>query len=458
MRLTARQSVTTILAIVMLASLAAPAGLAQQGSLTPNPRPLTPIAQGALERLLEPYVVRLRNQLTLDQDQVTQVRKLLWAHSEKLTDLRNRSQAQPYSAQLAADLGLEQRALREEILTFLTEDQKSRLGQVDFRLPIAPPAFILINIPRRATSPDAPKLLAPVEPLLPAVATPAKGRPARLTEDQKLLHLLNRLTFGPRPGDLERLRQIGGDKFIDEQLHPETIDDSDLETRLSVLPTLRMASQELYQFYPPAQVVDQRAKERNPPPVFGTPRQVLGEMAQQKLVRTVSSNRQLQEVMTDFWFNHFNVFAQSQWLLTGYERDVIRPRALGRFRDLLAGVAASPAMLVYLDNWLSAAPDSRQPRPPSPRPANLRPNTSPDAAKPAAGANSTSQPGAMGTEQKPAMQGQPAPQPPRPPARKPGINENYARELLELHTMGVDGGYTQKDVQEIARCFTGWTV
>jgi uncharacterized protein (DUF1800 family) len=203
---------------------------------------------------------------------------------------------------------------------------------------------------------------------------------------------------------------------------------------------------------------------------------LLGELVQQKLVRAVSSNRQLQELLTDFWYNHFNVFAQkeaAQWFVTNYERDLIRPRALGKFHDLLLATAQSPAMMFYLDNWLSSSPDSRQPRPPAPiRPPNRQPPGT------AAGASARPLEGVMlapRTDQTAGMMARkegeqaaqsagrspqsPNPQPPpRPPARKPGINENYARELMELHTLGVNGGYTQKDVQEVARCFTGWTI
>jgi uncharacterized protein (DUF1800 family) len=145
----------------------------------------------------------------------------------------------------------------------------------------------------------------------------------------------------------------------------------------------------------------------------------LRELQQAKLLRAAFSERQLQEVMVDFWFNHFNVFAgkdNARLMLTVYERDVIRPNALGKFKELLTAVAQSPAMMIYLDNFLS---QMEQPAPPPKYDAdgNLL-----------------------------------------PPPRRPGLNENYARELMELHTLGVDGGYTQNDVREVARCFTGWTV
>jgi uncharacterized protein (DUF1800 family) len=148
-------------------------------------------------------------------------------------------------------------------------------------------------------------------------------------------------------------------------------------------------------------------------PTMAGPRMVILELQQAKLLRALHSNRQLYEVMVDFWSNHFNIYAAkgaNRWLTTSYDRDTIRPLALGKFKDLLIATAKSPAMLFYLDNWMSADPNSR---------------------------------GAQ-------MGG--------PNNRRRGLNENYARELMELHTLGVDGGYTQKDVQEVARCFTGWTI
>jgi uncharacterized protein (DUF1800 family) len=144
------------------------------------------------------------------------------------------------------------------------------------------------------------------------------------------------------------------------------------------------------------------------------PQQVVArDLMEGKLLRAIYSNRQLAEVLDDFWFNHFNIFLDKgadRYLVTEYERDVIRPRVLGKFKDLLEATAKSPAMLFYLDNWQSVGPNAPQPR----------------------GGG--------------AKKGQ------------RGLNENYGRELLELHTLGVDGGYTQKDVTEVARCFTGWTI
>ena len=418
----------------------------------------------------EPFVARIRDSLKLNEDQVITLRQILAQHEPKIAELRRRAQANPYAPGLGPEVESEQRAIREQLAMSLNEEQKGKLASIDARVPVplAPP-FVLVNIPPRDRSASA-SLLAPAERAIPAPVA-IKGKQARLTEDQRLLHLLSRITFGPRPGDVERVKRMGLSAFLEEQLHPDSIDDSQLENRLAVLPTQRMTSSELYQFYPPGNAAEERAKQPNPPPIFGRPQQMIVEQSQQKLVRAVSSNRQLQEVMTDFWFNHFNVFAPKeaeQWMITSYERDVIRPHTLGKFRDLLLATAMSPAMLFYLDNWLSSAPDARPPRPPAPR----RPAGAPAGEMPQSDMRNPQSPAAQpvpqASDQGGTMtqkEGNPNPQfairNPQflpPPQRQRGINENYARELLELHTLGVDGGYTQKDVQEIARCFTGWTI
>jgi uncharacterized protein (DUF1800 family) len=162
---------------------------------------------------------------------------------------------------------------------------------------------------------------------------------------------------------------------------------------------------------------------------------VVNELTQAKLLRAIYSERQLDEVMTDFWFNHFNVFLNKgadRYLLTSYERDAIRPHALGKFEDLLVATAKSPAMQFYLDNWLSVGPDSEIALGIAP-PRNRRgygraPND--------------------GAKTRLAGKGKQA----------SGLNENYGRELMELHTLGVNGGYSQKDVTEVAKVFTGWTI
>lgn len=324
---------------------------------------------------------------------------------------------------------------------------------------------------------------------------------AKLTDDQRILHVLNRLGFGARPGDVERVRAMGVDKYIELQLSPAKIDDSASEAKLQNLETLRMNTAELYEKYPQpgqllnqlqrrgalpaelAQARDNRVKgganapdtsaaktgdamtaesnSANPKPANNNPadqnpmnnpqyRQAVmayykennlrpaqfltGELQMSRILRAVYSERQLQEVMVDFWTNHFNVYANKgadRWLLPSYDRDTIRPHTLGKFYDLLLADAQSPAMLFYLDNVQSVSPNAQLP---ASRPAAAR--------GPLAGLGLPNNP-----QQRPQAQQQ-----------RRGINENYARELMELHTLGVDGGYTQKDVQEVARCFTGWTI
>jgi uncharacterized protein (DUF1800 family) len=364
-------------------------------------------------------------------------------------------------------------------------------------------------------------LIPTLSPAASKKVSPPKKSLVSLTQEQRAIHALNRLTFGPRPGNLDEVLEIGVDKWIDQQLHPESIDDSGLNARLAPLRTLNMNPKELVQRFPNMgiirsvadgkaqapndpilamiyraqltrlQVQDQQkaaaakttddangktpeevqrdqqkqiatalandllalAKEQRFPTLEGysgdqllalgtatpgdlrgrlnadfTPEQreafqALGyppsvpvsELQQAKLLREIYSERQLQEVMTDFWFNHFNVFLSKdadQQYTTSYERDVIRPHALGKFRDLLVATAESPAMLFYLDNWTSIGPNSTA----------------------AGGGNN------------------------RAPDPKRGLNENYAREIMELHTLGVDGGYTQTDVTELAKVLTGWTI
>ena len=358
-------------------------------------------------------------------------------------------------------------------------------------------------------------LVSPIAAKKPAKPVPSV-QVAQITADQKLDQLLNRLTFGARPGDIDRIRQLGAEGFINQQLHPESIPENPaLEVKLAPLETLRMLPSEMVVKYPPAQQIRAMAKGNQPYPadpetlrvvqrfidrykaklaqgkpdpdnmtddrppadlekaaqtlapadrqtfqngtpaqkaalfeslsatqqydlldamprgkrqalytvaspqlrrriqlLQGGPQQVVNsDLAEGKLFRAVYSNRQLEEVLTDFWYNHFNVFLDKgadRYMVTTYERDVIRPHVLGNFKDLLLATAQSPAMLFYLDNSQSVAP---------------------------------------GTDRKPNG---------KKPSR--GLNENYGRELMELHTLGVDGGYTQQDVTEVARCFTGWTI
>ena len=264
-----------------------------------------------------------------------------------------------------------------------------------------------------------------------AATKPASGVPLN-PDDRAIVHVLNRMGFGARPGDITRVRQVGLQAYIDQQLHPEHIADAALTSRLAGLETLDKPSRELADdYFMPAVLARREVKAasgnasadatrpmRTPDQTAALRKQraVLQDLNAQKILRAVYSDRQLEEVMTDFWFNHFNVFAgkgATSIYLTEYERDVIRPHALGKFRDLLGATAKSPAMLFYLDNWQSADPNARVPRGGMRQAANIR---------------------------------------------KRGLNENYGRELMELHTLGVDGGYTQQDVIEVARCFTGWTI
>ncbi len=376
-----------------------------------------------------------------------------------------------------------------------------------------------------------------------------------MDEHKRAVHALNRLTFGARPGDVDRVAQIGVDKWIELQLHPEKIDDSGLEARLAPFRTLRMDTREIVENFPNNQLIKQVSEGKAPMPrdptrraiyeaqiqrlddkqerkaagtqkssaakigpadqdvepeansgpmqadsSFGRRREemqaanikllelldlppnerlreilklspeeqrmianrakgprsdallagmtgqqketlgalknpeqvVVDELMQAKLLRAIYSERQLDEVMTDFWFNHFNVFINKgadRFLVTSYERDAIRPHVLGKFEDLLVATAQSPAMLFYLDNWLSIGPHS-------------------DAA--------------LGIPQRAYDRRGRAKQPPGRPHKgkkqNSGLNENYGRELMELHTLSVNGGYSQKDVTEVAKVFTGWTI
>jgi len=157
---------------------------------------------------------------------------------------------------------------------------------------------------------------------------------------QDVTHLLNRTAFGARPGDLERVQKIGAEKYLEEQLHPPRVDDQSTDALLVKFPTLRMSAAELLEKYQrPAQLRQGRQETQTPQfrmrRLAETPQLILQELQAQKIVRAVHSQRQLQEVMTDFWFNHFNVFWNKnadRWLTTPYEMDVIRPHALGKFK------------------------------------------------------------------------------------------------------------------------------
>jgi uncharacterized protein (DUF1800 family) len=400
----------------------------------------------------------------------------------------------------------------------------------------------------------------------------SSATPVQMEGDKRIVHALNRFTFGVRPSDVERVRSEGLDKWFDEQLHPEKIDDGALESRLSPFRTLKMSTKEMVENFPPPQVLkaiengrmsmphdpakkavyesrmaayqqrqqnkedkaaagnissvnpensaakaqpaavtqtdvgpkdmppemnsgnetgttveqrkqqkiredamyadldtdrllklppddrynailkmpvnerldlaktykgpramqlvdDMKPEQRETVEAMVQPQAVLGELAEAKLLRAIYSNRQLDEVMTDFWFNHFNVFigkGPDRFMVSAYERDVIRPHALGKFKDILAATAKSPAMLFYLDNWQSVGPNSEL--------------------------------ALYGPGRFRAPRGRFSRPRPQAKNRPSGLNENYAREIMELHTLGVDGGYTQKDVTELAKVLTGWTI
>ena len=340
-----------------------------------------------------------------------------------------------------------------------------------------------------------------------ALALCLGARSPKLLKDEQVIHALNRLTFGPRQGDIEAVRKMGVKKWIDLQLHPERIaENPELAQRLAPLESLRLSQSATERTYPNPQMIRAIAAGRQAMPedpvtraavervvhrfkvkksdagdaplepavpleqllnreqirtlrtatleqkreviaaipegqmdevaialppglrlqllpavepglrrklmLLTAPQQLIAfDLSEGKLYRAILSNRQLEEQLVDFWYNHFNVFLDKgadRYLVPTYEREAIRPHVLGKFRDLLEATAKSPAMLFFLDNWQSVGPGA----------------------------------------------------PRRPNAKQPvrGLNENYARELMELHTLGVDGGYTQKDVTEVARCFTGWTI
>jgi uncharacterized protein (DUF1800 family) len=299
--------------------------------------------------------------------------------------------------------------------------------------------------------------------------TPAKSVIARsdvreLPADQQIIQALNRLTFGAKPGDILKVRAIGLDKWIDQQLQPDKINDDAMNSFVRNYSALDENQNDLLKQYAEQQqqrrvvkreradttqpmTVDEIAQIRQQQQMANSRRQVVTQLQSSRVARAVSSERQLQEVMTDFWENHFNIYAAKgapePYYLVDFDQNVIRPHALGKFRDLLEAVSRSPAMLFYLDNARSMADSTR----PTLRPENARnqfPRIRPFG-RPGVGI--------IMRAPRPAQQGQPQVQ-----RQRPGLNENYGRELLELHTLGVDGGYTQQDVINVARAFTGWTI
>ena len=298
---------------------------------------------------------------------------------------------------------------------------------------------------------------------------------APVASDQRsVLHVLNRVGYGPTAAAVEQVKRAGVQSYIDAQLRPERLPDTAMAARLSGFTTLSKSSRDLAADYFMPAMLERRNAQRlagqagtadapaNGQAPARTPEQteamrqqrnVIAELSQQRILRAIYSERQLEEVLVDFWMNHFNVFVgkgQVRNYLTEYERDVIRPRVFGKFRDLLGATAQSPAMLFYLDNWQSAAPEGVATTADAQRNRNAVPRRLPGAGLP----------DRRRRLQDPDMRDRQVPGGPAipPQVRSRGINENYARELMELHTLGVDGGYTQKDVQEVARAFTGWTI
>ena len=292
-----------------------------------------------------------------------------------------------------------------------------------------------------------------------------------LTADQQVRHALSRLTFGARPGDYDRVRAEGVDRWIDEQLFPERLPDSVGEAIAARWPALdEHGAQLLAENPPPGQLLARRAITGTAMTAQDTAQvkklarksyMFVGELQTARTARAVAGQRQLQEVMVDFWENHFNVFANKdrlRYYLPEYDA-TIREHAMGHFRDLLGAVAHSPAMLQYLDNFQSQADSTHTtlaPRRGGGRQfAGLR-------VRPVAGAGAFGRPfGAGGVRMLDGQNGAdraPTTQAAVAAPRRRGLNENYGRELLELHTLGVDGGYTQQDVINVARALTGWTI
>lgn len=286
-------------------------------------------------------------------------------------------------------------------------------------------ASATLTLAAAACAPTAPRNATTAPQMLSSIGTASPAADREQTADEQVQHVLSRLTFGARPGDVVRVREMGVDAFIAQQLRPQRIPDQRLKDWLNQFETLDLSYAKLQEAYPrPNEALQAlQAANRNSLSqadsgarrVVDGLRRVSTQVQTARIGRALLTDRQLDEVMTDFWLNHFSVFggknALIRYAIPEFENATIRPRALGKFRDLLGAVAKSPAMLYYLDNWQSAA-DSGRPRLEAPRLAQ---------------------------------------------ARNRGLNENYGRELLELHTLGVDGGYTQQDVIAVARALTGWT-
>src|SRR5437763_11580891 len=298
----------------------------------------------------------------------------------------------------------------------------------------------------------------------PAKTVIARSDVRELPADQQIIQALSRLTFGARPGDVQQVRAVGLDNWIELQLHPDRINDDAMNAFVSRYAALNQNQNDLLKQYAEQQrarreikrdqadstkamTADDSAMMLQLREQQNSRRQVVTQLQSSRVARAVASNRQLQEVMTDFWENHFNIYAAKgapePYYLVDFDQNVVRPNALGKFRDLLEAVAKSPAMLFYLDNARSMA-DSTEP---TLQGAQRFPRIghAPLGRRGIGGIL-----GGIGTMPRPQHQQQ--------QHSRQGLNENYGRELLELHTLGVDGGYTQQDVINVARAFTGWTI
>lgn len=322
-----------------------------------------------------------------------------------------------------------------------------------------------------------------------AADTKKPGKP--LNDEQKLRHVLNRLGFGARPGDIERIKTIGIQKYIDQQLNPASITDNLAEGKLRNLEIFNMTTAEIFAKYPnPAgllqalqrmestgrqtaqanaeEMTDKERQERQAKlrEIYQKydlkpANQLMPQITANRLLRAVYSERQLQEVMVDFWQNHFNVFsgkAAVRWYIPSYERDVLRKNALGNFKDLVVGTAQHPAMLFYLDNFESRSTNSQQPRG-NQMADRLRQALRNGQLRPQARERLKQQFGLTDAQLDERIKQLSTNSPANNPTQaRTGINENYARELMELHTLGVDGGYKPQDIVEVAKAFTGWTI
>ena len=286
-----------------------------------------------------------------------------------------------------------------------------------------------------------------------------------LTERQAAAHLLNRFTFGARPGDIDEVLKIGLEKWFTEQLAAKQNDDQ-LDKMLSSYDAINLSNSEVVKLFPKnAQVLRLAIRDGviNKDSVnlsdmkkyreqlgaymrekgYRPQAELFRQLVNQKILRAAYSNNQMQEILTDFWFNHFNVSVTkniSAEYIPAYERDVIRPNVYGKFEDLLIATAKSPAMLFFLDNFSSAGPAENISNPVNEK---IRKQIAARLESQMADTSSTRAKALMKVQQN---------------RKNQGLNENYAREVMELHTLGVDGGYTQSDVTQAARVLTGWTV